>query len=400
MKKIVVFIMLLFIPVMVHASSIENYTADDFFKEGHVGWNLGNSLDSHYGDWNGNANMQFETLWGNPKVTQELIDYVHAQGFNVIRIPVSWYLHTYKDDSGNFIIHEEWLNRVQEVVDYAYNRGMFIVLDTHHDDKVLYVGINDESEFNNVKKMANSLWSQIANRFKDYDEHLLFEAYNEIANKEAALEVSELSARQVNELNQIFTDAVRNTGSNNKYRLLIISPVFMGNSSEAIKSIVVPRDEVENRFILSVHMYSVLEDELLDIKFKQIKDDAASLGLKVIISEFGTTTSYSPVERRTVADSNFVARAYENDIISIRWDNGSNDFKIFDRSNLSASNQELIDAIVKPKKYSSTSNKNIINKVDQFYYKRLTSQGAFDEANLASWWGTWTNEELIEIGDN
>ena len=387
------------IPTTVKAYRIENFNDDDFFNEAHVGWNLGNSLDP-YIDWDGNVNMSMETRWGNPKVSQELIDYVYDKGFNVIRIPVTWFCHTYKDENNNYIIYDEWMNRVKEVVDYAYNKGMYVIINSHHDDKFLYAGVDSKSEYNQVKKVARGFWSQIATAFKDYDEHLLFEAYNELDNRKDSFAFGSYAAGQVNELNQIFVDAVRQTGGNNKYRLLIISPLVMQNSTEAINAVTVPNDVLDHKIILSVHMYSGLEDELIDSKFQQISNDAAKLGLRVMITEFGTTNSYKPAEHRAIAESNYVARAYEHGIISVRWDNGANDFKIFNRQDLSASNEELISALVNPTKYTNPNGHTTLNQYDQFYYKRLTSTGEFDEVNHPEWWGVWVNKELIEIPDD
>ena len=399
MKKFMfIFIMLLLIPLGVSASTIESFTDDDFFKKAHVGWNLGNQLDSTI-TWDGTANLKTETRWGNPMITQALIDEIQKSGFNVIRIPVSWYCHTYKDDNGNYIIHEEWMNRVQEVVDYAYSRGMYVILNTHHDDKVLYTGVNDAAEFDAVKSVAHSFWNQIATRFKDYDEHLLFEAYNEIDNKLDSWVLGEVAEGQVNELNQIFVDTVRETGSNNRYRLLVISPLIMKNSKEAINAVTVPTDSVEHKIILSVHMYPNIEDEQLDAAFAQISDSAAEKGLRVMITEFGNTTDYQPSNHRALANSNFVARAYEHGIITCYWDNGA-EFSIINRNNPTSKNTELIDAMVNPAKYYNKNGHTVINTMDKFYFKRLDKYGAFDEKNLPNWWGTWVNEELIEIPAN
>ena len=396
MKKLLfLLVLILFIPTFVNAADIKTYSADDFFSEARVGWNLGNSLDSHYKS-PGAPNLSEETVWGNPKVSQELIDFVQAQGFNFIRIPVTWSNHTYKDSN---VIYEEWLDRVKEVVDYAYNKGMYVMINTHHDDKVLYAGINDQIVYNEVKTTAADYWRQIANKFKDYDEHLIFEAYNEIDNKQDSWVFSDFAAKQVNTLNQIFVDTVRSTGGNNRYRLLVISPLLMDNSTQAINAVQVPTDSVNNKLILSVHMYSSQEDEMLTYAFKRINEAAASKGLRVMITEFGNTTSYSPVSHRAINLSNFVARAYEQGIISVIWDNGS-DYSIVNRKDLSNSKFDLIEAVTNPYKYSNPKQCVIYNKYDQLYYKRVKADGTFDEKNLPEWWGVWINEELIPIKDN
>ena len=398
MKKVLFFIVLvLILPTLVKAADIKTFSADDFFAEAHVGWNLGNSLDSHYKS-SGAPNLSEETVWGNPKVSQELIDFVHEQGFNVIRMPVTWFNHTYQDEKGNYVIYDEWLDRVKEVVDYAYNRGIYVIINTHHDQKLLYTGVTDQEAYNKVKTTAANFWKQIATKFKDYDEHLMFEAYNEIDNIQDSWVFSDFAARQVNQLNQIFVDAVRGTGGNNQYRLLIISPLIMQHTSQAIRAVQVPKDNVSNKIILSVHMYSSQEDEMLSLAFKRISDDAASLGLRVMITEFGNTAKYSPASHRAMNLSNYVARAYEQGILAVYWDNGS-DYAIINRKDFSKSNYELIDAITNPYKYTNKNQAVVYNQYDQLYYKRVKGDGTFDEKNKPEWWGVWINEELIPIKD-
>ncbi len=398
MKKLLFLIVLILLfPTFVNATDIKTFSADDFFSEARVGWNLGNSLDSHYKS-SGAPNLSEETIWGNPKVSQELIDFVQAQGFNVIRIPVTWFNHTYKDANDHYVIYEEWLDRVKEVVDYAYNRGMYVMINTHHDDKILYTGVIEQGEWDEVKLTASNLWKQIATKFKDYDEHLMFEAYNEIDNRQDSWVFGDLAANEVNTLNQIFVDAVRSTGGNNQYRLLIISPLIMQDTTQAINAIKVPNDSAKNKIILSVHMYSGQEDDFLGQAFKRISDDAANKGLRVMITEFGNTTSYSPIAHRAINLSNFVARAYENGIISVIWDNGS-DFSIIDRKDFSKSKFDLINAVTKPVKYTNKNKAVVYNKYEQLYYKRLNGDGTFDEKNKPEWWGVWVNEELIPIKD-
>ena len=126
-----------------------------------VGWNLGNSLDAT------GSGMSSETSWGNPKTTKELILKVKEAGFDAVRIPTTWYNHLDSD----FNISEEWIARVQEVVDYAYDEGMYVILNVHHENW------NDpyESTLPDVKKKIKKLWTQIANRFESYGERLIFE---------------------------------------------------------------------------------------------------------------------------------------------------------------------------------------------------------------------------------
>ena len=137
--------------------------AEDITENMSIGWNIGNSLDSTgYG----------ETSWGNPKVTQELIDTVKAKGFNTIRIPTTWYQNvtTTTDENGKpvYTINEQWMQRVKEVVDYAYNQGMYVILNLHHEE---WINRSDfPNAYDEMSERLKQMWTQIATYFKDYDQ--------------------------------------------------------------------------------------------------------------------------------------------------------------------------------------------------------------------------------------
>ncbi len=163
----------------------------------------------------------------NPMMTRKLIDYVADQGFNAIRIPVSWYYNTSRDDEGRLVINPDWLARVKEVVDYAMDNGMYTIIDSHHDshfDKnvtlLFYTDVEDE-EMSCVLADARTLWTQIAEYFKDYNEKLIFESFNDVNSKvtNSGFRYSQRAVRQMNELNQAFVSAIRATGGNNARRV-------------------------------------------------------------------------------------------------------------------------------------------------------------------------------------
>ncbi|MBQ5310442.1 MAG: cellulase family glycosylhydrolase, partial [Oscillospiraceae bacterium] len=171
-------------------------TAFDITDRMTVGWNLGNSLDAI-----GSSGMSSETSWGNPKTTEKMIKDIKAAGFNTIRIPVSWGIHA--DDSGN--ISSEWMDRVQQVVDYAYNNDMYIILNSHHDNA--YYDINGMVSSTavcdrNIAKMKR-VWTQISLRFKDYDHRLLFETLNEPRTEGSANEWRGGTASERNVLSKL-----------------------------------------------------------------------------------------------------------------------------------------------------------------------------------------------------
>lgn len=312
--------------------SVEAITAWDVVKEMKAGWNLGNTLDSK------NANIlrvmpseNWETAWGNPVTTKELIKAVTAEGFNVIRIPVSWEEHLLIGE--NWKIEEGWLSRVQEVVDYAYEEGVYVILNTHHEDWCQPYYEKEE----NASKMLASIWSQLSERFKDYDEHLIFEGMNEPRKIGTSLEWNggdEEGWKVVNNWNKVFIDTVRSSGGKNADRILMI-PGYAANCWEALKHIEVPED---NKLIVSVHAYEPYEFALkidgrgtwdqdtanIDQIMKTLDELFISKGIPVIIGEFGAM--YKDAEgneqERAAWAEYYIKAAKAKGIPCCWWDNG------------------------------------------------------------------------------
>ncbi|MDE5894038.1 MAG: glycoside hydrolase family 5 protein, partial [Acetatifactor sp.] len=141
----------------------------ELVKEMKIGWNLGNTLDAT----SNSVGVNSEIAWGNPRTTQEMMDAIIDQGFNVIRIPVSWGGHM--GGAPEYNILPAWMDRVQEVVDYAYSRGVYVIVNIHHEDWHFPSEENKEA----AAEQLAALWTAIATRFRDYDEHLIFEGMNE-----------------------------------------------------------------------------------------------------------------------------------------------------------------------------------------------------------------------------
>src|SRR5690625_1394909 len=142
----------------------------ELMQEYNNGWNIGNTLDATNASLTGKSPEAFETAWGNPVTTKEMIKKVKDGGFNLIRIPVTWDEHL--GESPNYEIEERWFNRVQEVVDYAYDLDLYVILNIHHEGW----HFPSKENFDKAKDILTKVWTQIADRFKDYDERILFEA--------------------------------------------------------------------------------------------------------------------------------------------------------------------------------------------------------------------------------
>lgn len=230
-----------------------------------LGWNLGNQLDAH------NDGIAEETAWGNQPTTQALFDQLAATGFTSVRIPVTWLGHI--GETPNYTIDAEYLNRVAEVVGYAESAGLNAIINIHHDgaDSNYWLNIKDaakdETLNTSIKEQITAVWTQIANKFKDKGNFLVFESMNEIhdggwgwgenltdGGKQYAV---------LNEWNQVFVDAVRATGGNNTNRYLGL-PGYVTNIDLTVQNFVLPRDIVQNRLMVAVHFYSPMEFTLND----------------------------------------------------------------------------------------------------------------------------------------
>lgn len=229
-----------------------------------AGWNLGNTLEA-----NSNG-APSETVWGNPETTPQLIRLIKQSGFNTIRIPVS-YLNKI-GGAPNYKIDENWLRRVKEVVDYAIAEDMFVITNIHGDGYKSVTGawlLCDSQNQNEICAKYKAVWEQIANVFKDYDEHLIFESMNEEFDgtyewqNQGQTYPNPTYYNNLNKYNQIFVETVRQTSLNNAKRWLLIPGwnTDVDLTSEE-KGFVIPNDTYLDRSVngkrlmISVHYYN------------------------------------------------------------------------------------------------------------------------------------------------
>jgi endoglucanase len=187
-----------------------------------------------------------------------MIDGYKAAGFDSIRIPVTWYPHL---DENN-IISEAWMNRVQEIVDYAYGIGLYAVLNIHHD------GSNNEErggwiinwsmqDYDKFYERYSAVWTQIAERFRDYSDYLIFESMNEVGFDRLYARSERQAMELLNRINQDFVDIIRSTGGNNRYRHLLIAGYWTDIPRTCSEYFKMPDDTLDPpRLILSVHYYT------------------------------------------------------------------------------------------------------------------------------------------------
>ncbi len=292
------------------SAEMRDITSMELVKDMGIGWNLGDTLDVCQADRDGDGKINEhveesekvdETLWGNPKATKELFTALKEDGIKSVRIPVTWRDHM--DAEGN--VDREWMDRVHEVVDYAYSQDMYVILNVHHDGGVypklgalIIEGAKNDKE--NTLKRYKKLWSQIAEEFKDYGDKLVFESMNEVGFDGVA---ENTAYNLLNEFNQAFVDLVRNSGGNNGSRHLLIAGYWTDIARTCSGSFKMPSDSA-GRCIVSVHYYTPWEFCTTNIhntwgtdaEVKQMEDlygmmktNFVDKGIPVIIGEYAAS---------------------------------------------------------------------------------------------------------------
>lgn len=310
---------------------IKDVTAAEVVSEMKIGWVLGNTLDATGGD-----GLSAETSWGCPTTTKAMIDKVKDAGFNVLRIPVTWMNHM--GEAPDYTIDEAWLDRVQEVVNYGIDNGMYVIINAHHEDwynKPTYENLDA------IKEQFTALWTQLSDRFGGYDEHLIFEGMNEPRLKGTNLEWTggdDESRDVVNQLDSLFVETVRNSGKNNDKRILIITDYAASSDEKAMAALQVP--ENDNKIIVSIHAYTPYNFALADkgtaewsednssdtsdieIVFARMKENFIDKGIPAIIGEFGSVNRQN-LDARCAHAKYYVSKAREYGIPCIWWDNNA-----------------------------------------------------------------------------
>lgn len=297
------------------AGKMRNITSQQLVEDMTFGWNLGNTLDVCQADRDGDGKINEhveagekvdETLWGNPKATKDLFTSLKKNGVNAVRIPVTWRDHM--DSDGN--IDREWMDRVQQVVDYAYSQGMYVIINVHHDgggDPKFGAWIIEESQndYNTFLKKYKNVWKQIAERFKNYSDYLIFESMNEVGFDTLYNKNKADAYNLINKINQDFVDIIRATGGNNAKRHLLIAGYYTDIERTCDLLYKMPDDKA-GRCILSVHYYTPWDFCTCDIKHTwgtksevrqmetligKMKKNFVDKGIPVIIGEYAASGS-------------------------------------------------------------------------------------------------------------
>lgn len=235
------------------------------------GINLGNTLeacDNNVGIKT-NTPLSYETHWGQPKTTQAMIDGMKAAGFDTIRIPVAWMTNATHLYEGDYTIDTDYMDRVEEVVRYARKAGMYVIINDHWDGGWYGMFGSESAETRALAMEAyKGMWQQIAERFRDYSDYLIFESANEELggrfDENSPLYCSDSVVTYLtdderyaltNEINQTFVDVVRATGGNNATRFLLIAGYSTDINQTCDDRFQMPKDTVDSKLMVSVHYY-------------------------------------------------------------------------------------------------------------------------------------------------
>lgn len=318
------------------------------------GINLGNTLeacDNNVGIKT-NSPLSYETYWGQPKTTQAMIDGMKAAGFDTIRIPVAWMTNATHLYEGDYTIDADYMNRVEEVVRYARKAGMYVIVNDHWDGGWYGMFGSESAETRALAMEAyKGMWQQIAERFRDYSDYLIFESANEELggrfDENSPLYCSDSVVTYLtdderyaltNEINQTFVDVVRATGGNNATRFLLIAGYSTNVDQTCDDRFQMPKDTADSKLMVSVHYYDpwsycgassaasatkwgkVSDYEYLDQQLEKMTKFTKA-GYGVVIGEYGALPGSDGLKDNTLAyHTAFLDTCTKYDLTNCLWD--------------------------------------------------------------------------------
>lgn len=323
-------------------SAMRSMTTAQIVKEMGLGINLGNTMEA-CGDWiNSSGGVRaYETAWGSPVITENMIKGYADCGFGVLRIPVAW--SNLMGD--NYTINPDYIARVKQIADWTINSGMYAIVNIHYDSGWWERFPAEKEE---CMKKYTRIWEQISDAFKDYGDKLMFESLNEeggwdsMWNKYSGSTNGKAdSFGLLNEINQRFVDIVRASGGNNSLRHLLIAGYNTDIELTCDSAFVMPKDNVD-RCAVSVHYYTpstfcILEEDASWGKAKtdwgsssdvaelqkymdMLKKNFVDKGIPVIIGEYGVATKNKQPETIRLFLSSVAKEAYDRDMCPVLWD--------------------------------------------------------------------------------
>lgn len=344
-------------------------TAAEAVKNMKVGWNLFNTFESASANtndmWIEHAYCDnYETACGNPITKPELMKMIRKAGFNAVRIPVTWYPHTSgfkvtrttidgkektiwdKSTWDSYEIDPAWIKRLREVADYVIDQGMYCIINMHVDGgsptpTTTAWFYADEANWEQIHERYEYFWRQIAEAFKDYDEHLLFEGYNELVDKWISWgdaycvigeneEIEQSIYNAVNKFAQSFVNAVRSTGGNNRYRNLVVNTYAGNHREKPVRNLKIPKDKVEGHIVAGFHCYIEGLNSGGEVNYEELdkyvaiwKDALLDKDIPLVIGEWeagNTSKLYNKDKEKGLAYTrHFMQQAHKYQYAAYHW---------------------------------------------------------------------------------
>jgi endoglucanase len=308
-------------------SPLRNLTKRQIVWDMKVGWNLGNTMDA----------SPNETSWGNPVTTQAMIDAVKAMGFKTVRVPVSWTGHF--GGGPNYTIDAAWLNRVDTIVNYVLRDSMYVILNSHHDSSSFPLLAPDSAA---SRARIAALWTQIANRFRDYSDYLIFETLNEPRGPVNMWDGGNAQQRGIlNAYHFAAVNAIRATGGNNARRFIMCCTHSACPLTVAINGLVIPNNDTN--VLVSIHTYypflfcfprrdggtvsvwgSSADSEEVRSELDRELFDVTAKGSVAVIGEWGSVNKNN-LSSRVAHACYYAQQARQRGMLPVWWDNGATD---------------------------------------------------------------------------
>lgn len=359
------------------AKEIPKNEALAFVEKLQLGWNLGNTFDA--ANCNVSDELEYESAWVGALTAKEMIHTIANAGFRTIRIPVSWHNHVDENDQ----ISKAWMDRVQEVVDWSLEEGLHVIINIHHDNEEGFLYPSYE-QLERSKEYVRTIWEQIAERFAEYDERLVYETMNEPRHVETdhewQIDVNSETGKEcidcVNQLNQTAVDTIRANKRGYNPSRYIMTPGYCASPDYALADdFILPADsgEAKNRILVSVHAYtpylfalagkeiegsterfSIAEQDGtadIDAFMGKLYDKYISRGIGVVIGEFGAQVKGDNAQARTEFAAYYVARARSFGMTACWWDNNAfggegENFGLLDRKENQIRYPQIVEQMV------------------------------------------------------
>lgn len=396
-----------------NSSDKNELTSLDVIRQMGNGINLGNTLESyaHQQYLDGADPATLETSWGQPLTTAEMFSEMKKAGFDTVRIPITW-LNGIKIESGDYTIDERLMNRVDEVVNWALDADMYVIINDHWDGGWWgWFGQEDQATRDKAMDFYKNLWGQIGEHFKDSSYKLIFESANEELgsrlndmnefNEVKGVLTEDECYETTNKINAEFVNTIRAQGGKNADRFLLIAGYNTNIEKTCDDRFKMPEDSADSKLLVSVHYYDPWTycatkagtawgspDEYKDMNNSlKMMSKFSDNGIGVVIGEY--TVMYDGLDEKKPNTEEYTENLLNNcdlyDYCPVLWDRS----EFFDR-NTKAMKFDTIASIYDTRRYANETSAEDT---------KAAAQTALDEA-LKNAEETYVEPELEPVDDS